>query len=134
MPRFGIQPIVSILLIQFLLSGILAGALALGVGQTVGLSALLGGAVAVIPNAFLAARLLAPGSGANAKALLRAAWLGEIGKLMMTVALFAAVFAAVRPLSALAVFGGYIAAQLVVFCAPLIGGAWLDGKDVKAKI
>jgi len=133
-PRFGIQPIVSILLIQVLVSGILAGALALWLGRTAGVSALLGGAIAVIPNAFLAARLLAPGSGANARALLRAAWFGEIGKLIMTAALFAAVFAAVRPLSALALFGAYIAAQLVIFCAPLLGIDWLDEKDGKAKI
>jgi hypothetical protein len=33
----------------------------------------------------------------------------------------------------LAVFGGYIAAQLMIFGAPLIGGGWLDNKDGKAK-
>jgi ATP synthase protein I len=94
----------------------------------------LGGAVAVLPNAFLAARLLKPGNTVSAEMLLRSAWLGEAGKLIMTAALFAAVFVAVRPLSAPAVFGGFIAAQLVIFCAPLMGSGWLDGKDAKAKI
>jgi hypothetical protein len=37
--------------------------------------------------------------------------------------LFAAIFAAVRPLAPLAVFCGFIAAQMVVFGALLLGGA-----------
>jgi len=133
-PKSGRQPIISILLAQVLASGVLAAGLALGLGRLAGLSALLGGVVAVLPNAFLAARLLTPASAASAGAMLRAAWIGEIGKLLMTAVLFTAVFVAVRPLSVPAVFGGYIAAQLVVFCAPLMASAWLDGKDSKAEV
>lgn len=133
-PRSGRQPIVTILLAQALASGLVAGVLAVWLGRTPGLSALLGGVVAVLPNAFLAARLLSPGSAASAGAMLRAAWLGEIGKLLITAVLFVAVFVAVEPLSVPALFGGYIAAQLVILCAPLVGGGWLDEKDGKAKI
>ena len=89
-------------------------------GETAGISALLGGAAAVVPNAFLAARLLAP---RNTQGLLRAAWVGEAGKLLLTVVFFAAIFAFVRPLSAPAVFAGFIAVQLVVFGALLYGTA-----------
>jgi ATP synthase protein I len=131
-PRFGIQPIVSILLIQVLLSGILAGTLAIWLGQTVGISALLGGAIAVIPNAFLGARLLMPKAGANAHAMLKAAWLGELGKLVLTAVLFVVVFVSVRPLSAIGLFGGFIAAQMVVLAGALLGGDGFD-KDGKAK-
>jgi ATP synthase protein I len=131
-PRFGIQPIVSILLIQVLVSGILAGALALWLGRTAGISALLGGAIAVVPNAFLGARLLAPKAGTSAHALLKAAWLGELGKLMLTAVLFVLVFVSVRPLSALGLFGGFIAAQIVVLGSMLVGGDGTD-KDGKAK-
>ena len=134
MPRPGRQPIIVILLAQALASGLVAAGLALWLGRTVGVSALLGGAVAVLPNAFLAARLLKPGNTASAQAMLQSAWLGEAGKLLMTAVLFAAVFLAVEPLSVPAVFGGYIAAQMVIFCAPLMGSGWLDGKDGKAKI
>jgi ATP synthase protein I len=133
-PRPGRQPIILILLAQAVLSGLVAGGLAIWLGRTVGVSALLGGAIAVVPNAFLAARLLTPGNTVRAEALLRSAWLGEAGKLLMTAVLFTAVFVAVRPLSAPAVFGGFIAAQLVIFCVPLMGSGWLDGKDGKAKI
>ena len=81
-------------------------------GRTAGISALLGGAAAVVPNSFLAARLLTP---RTAKGLLRATWIGEAGKLLLTVAFFAVIFAFVRPLSAPAVFVGFIAVQLVLF-------------------
>lgn len=131
--EFGRQPILLILLAQVVVAGALAGVLALWQGQVVAVSALLGGAIAVIPNAFLAARLMQPKAGTSAEAMLRAAWLGELGKLVLTALLFAAVFVSVRPISGLALFGGFIAAQFVVFGAPLLGGARLEGKDGKAK-
>jgi ATP synthase protein I len=87
-------------------------------GGVVAGSALLGGLTAVVPNAFLAARVMSP-RVRGAKDLLRSAWVGEIGKLALTVVLFGLVFALVRPLSAPAVFAGFIAAQLVVFGALL---------------
>jgi ATP synthase protein I len=99
----------------------LAGAVALW-NQAAGLSALLGGMAAVVPNGFLAARLLSPRAN-GARALMRSAWLGEVGKLLLTVAAFGVIFAWVRPLSAPAVFAGFICAQAVLLGALLIGGA-----------
>ena len=103
-----------------------AAGLALWQGRLEAVSALLGGAIAVIPNAFLGARLLSPGAGTSAKALLRAAWLGAIGKLVLTALLFAVVLVTMRPISALGLFGGFIATQLVIFGAPLLGSGRLD--------
>ncbi len=94
----------------------------LAFGQVAGASVLLGGAAAVVPNAFLAARLLAPGAGASGRALMRSAWIGEIGKLALTALAFATIFAFVRPLAPPAVFAGFIAAQLTVFGALLCSG------------
>jgi ATP synthase protein I len=91
-----------------------------GVGAV---SALLGGVAVVIPNAFLAARLLRPTRDESLTAIMRSAWIGEIGKLLLTVLLFAAIFGAVRPLEPVAFFSGFIAAQMVIFGALLIGGA-----------
>ena len=62
-------------------------------------------------------------AGASAASLLRSVWIGEIGKLLLTAVLFAAIFGAVRPLEPPAVFGGYIAAQMAIFGAALFGGA-----------
>ena len=107
--------VARILLLQ-LSSGVLLGMLFWGFdGPVSGYSALLGSLVCVIPNAFLALRLALPRRDRGAGALLRAAWIGELGKLALTVLLFWLVFANVRPLSAAALFTGFIVAILVTF-------------------
>jgi ATP synthase protein I len=121
-----LQPILLLLLAQVAVALAVAAGLALWQGRLTAVSALLGGAIAVIPNAFLAARLLSPRAGTSARALLRAAWLGEIGKLVLTALLFAIVLVTMRPISGLGLFGGFIAAQLVIFGAPLLGSGRLD--------
>ena len=89
-------------------------------GVVAGYSALLGSLACVIPNAFLGLRLMVTQREQGAKALLRAAWIGEIGKLALTVLLFSLVFVLVRPLSAAALFAGFIASQLVTFAGLLM--------------
>ena len=107
------------LLAQAGVSAVLAAALWLSFDETVAVSTLLGGAAAVVPNAFLAARLLKPNRPVDA--LMRAAWIGEMGKILLTVLAFGVIFGFVRPLSPPAVFAGFIAAQLAVFGALLVG-------------
>ena len=99
----------------------LAGLLGLTAGAVASTSALLGGLAAVAPNAFLAARLIGPRHNDDATAVLRSAQIGVVGKLVLTALVFGAIFATVRPISGLAVFGGFIAAQTVVLGALLIG-------------
>jgi ATP synthase protein I len=82
-------------------------------GNTAGYSAMLGSLACVIPNAFLGLRLMAPRR--DAQALLRAAWIGELIKLALTVLIFTLVFTQVRPLSPAALFAGFIVTQLVAF-------------------
>lgn len=84
-------------------------------GRVSGYSALLGGLTSVIPNAFLALRLTVPRRDPGAGGLVRAAYIGELGKLALTVLMFGAVFTLVRPLAAGAVFAGFIATQLMTF-------------------
>ena len=91
-------------------------------GRVVGYSAVLGSLTCVIPNAFLALRLIAPRRDPGAQALVRAAWIGEMGKLALTVLIFGLVFTLVRPLSAAALFAGFIATQLVTFSGLLMRG------------
>ncbi len=105
----------KILLAQLGLSVALA-ALIWGIyGYVAGYSTLLGGLTCVIPNAFLALRLVVPRRDPGPGALVRAAYIGELGKLALTVLMFGIAFALVRPLAAAALFGGFIAAQLVTF-------------------
>jgi ATP synthase protein I len=84
-------------------------------GHVAGYSALLGSLTCVIPNAFLALRLVVPRRDPGARALIQAAYIGEFGKLALTVLMFSIVFALVRPLAAAPLFAGFIAAQLVTF-------------------
>jgi ATP synthase protein I len=89
-------------------------------GGVASMSALLGGIAAVAPNAFLAARLGVPRERDDAAAVLRSARVGVVGKTALTAVLFGLIFATVRPLSAPAVFAGFIAAQGVVLGALLM--------------
>ena len=89
-------------------------------GTVAGYSALLGSLVCVLPNAFLGLRLVVPCRDPGA--LKRAAWIGELGKLALTVLLFTLVFTSVKPLTAAALFAGFIASQLAVFSGFLIRG------------
>lgn len=109
------------LLAQACVSVVVAAVAWVWVGQVAGMSAMLGGVTAVVPNGFLAARLLQPSRDESAKAMMRSAWLGEIGKLLLTALLFGVIFGFVRPIQPLAVFAGFIAAQLVVFGGLLVG-------------
>jgi ATP synthase protein I len=103
------------------LSAVLWGAF----GTIAGYSALLGCLVSVLPNAFLALRLGVPRRDPGAKALLRAAYIGELGKLALTVLLFSIVFATVRPLAAAPFFAGFVATAL----APILGAFVRDKQE-----
>ena len=101
-----------VLMWQFVVGAVLAAALWIVLGRVAGYSAFLGSLVSVVPNAFLGLRIMAPRRDPGA--LKRAAWIGEIGKLALTVALFVLVFTQVEPLSAAALFAGFIATQFTV--------------------
>lgn len=105
--------IVRLLLAQLGLTVVLA-ALFWGMdGVASGYSALLGGLTCVIPNAFLALRLKVPRRDPGPGALVRAAYIGELGKLALTVLMFTMVFTLVRPLEAWPLIAGFVAAQLM---------------------
>ena len=117
-----------VLMWQVLVGAALAAVLWGAFGGVAGYSAMLGSLICVIPNAFLALRLLVPRRDPGAQALINAAWIGEIGKLALTVLFFSLVFTLVRPLSAAALFAGFIATQLVTF-----SGLLMRDKQVKDK-
>jgi len=116
--RFSV--ISKVLLAQLGLSVVLA-MLFWGVGGLVpAYSALLGGLTCVVPNAFLALRLVVSRRDSGPGALLRAAYIGELGKLALTVLMFGIVFTLVRPLAAWPLFAGFIGAQLVILAGFLM--------------
>lgn len=89
-------------------------------GSVHGYSALLGCLIATLPNAFLALRLSVRGQEGGARALLRAAYIGELGKLALTVLLFSIVFVTVRPLAALPLFATFIVTTMVPLAGLLV--------------
>ena len=101
-------------------------------GKVAGYSALLGSLTCVIPNAFLALRLAVAAQGSGAQALVNAAWIGEIGKLALTVLFFTLVFTLVKPLHAAALFAGFIATQLVTFSGFLMRDVEQDTETAMA--
>ncbi len=117
-----------VLMWQFVVGVALSAALWSAFGHVAGYSALLGSLTAVVPNLFLALRIMAPRRDPGAKALLGAAWVGEAGKLALTVLFFVLVFTQVRPLSAAALFAGFIVTQLVA----LFGLLMRDGQETNA--
>lgn len=81
-------------------------------GSGPAVSALAGTLIGVVPQAFLAARVLSPRATRDARSLLRAGWIGALGQLAIGAVLFAAAFIALRPLYAGWLFAGLIAGQL----------------------
>ena len=79
-----------------------------------------GGLIAVIPQAYFASLAFRWRGAKSARAIARSSYAGEIGKFLLSVAGFAVVFAAVRPIDGLAVFVGYLA-----MLAIQIIGSWL---------
>ena len=83
-------------------------------------SALSGGLIAILPQAYFAALVFRWRGAKSAEAIARSGYVGEVGKFLLSVAGFAAVFIAVRPIEGLAVFAGYLA-----MLAIQITGSWL---------
>jgi F0F1-type ATP synthase assembly protein I len=94
----------------------------IGLGSERAIPTLVGGLIGVVPNAFLAARVMSPRAGAHAKSLLRAGWLGEIGKLVIAAILFIAAFRTLEPLHPGFLFTGYIATLLAMPVGLLFDG------------
>jgi ATP synthase protein I len=118
----------KVIAVQIGFGAALAAALWGVLGNIAGYSALLGCLTSVLPNGFLALRLAVSRRDPGAKSLIRAAYIGEIGKLALTVLLFSIVFVSVRPLAAAPFFTGFV----VTAMAPLLG-LLIRGEEITVK-
>jgi ATP synthase protein I len=112
--------VLRVLMAQIGIGVVLAAVLWGFYGHVAGYSALLGALTCVLPNGFLALRLAVPRRDPGARALIQAAYIGELGKLGLTVLMFSIVFLLVRPLAVAPLFAGFIAAQLMTFAGLLM--------------
>lgn len=117
--QFKKPPIHRIPVAQLLVLAVLCLAL-LKMDQVWAYSMLSGGLIAVLPQAYFAAKVFRQTGAQSAEAIARASYSGEVGKFVLTAAGFAAVFATVSPLSGLTVFIGYL-----VMLAIQITGSWI---------
>jgi ATP synthase protein I len=94
--------------------------LLLALDKVVAYSVFSGGLIAIVPQAYFATLAFRWRGARSTRAIARSSYAGEIGKFFLSVAGFAVVFAALRPISGLAVFAGYL-----VMLAIQIFGSWL---------
>ena len=113
-------PVHRITLVQLACLVLLSAGTFFSLGRVFAVSVLCGGLVAILPQAYFAARAFRWRGANAARAIARSSYAGEIGKYVLSVAGFALVFAAVRPIEGAAVFGGYLAMLLLQ-----IIGSWL---------
>jgi ATP synthase protein I len=110
----ALKTVRNILLTQLATALGIAAIVWIGLGSERAVPTLVGGLIGVVPNAFLAARVMSPRAGSSAQSLLRAGWLGEIGKLLITALLFVVAFKNLQPLHPGFLFTGYIATLLAL--------------------
>ena len=107
--NFGI---IRILTYQLVATVVLASIIWFFAGKVAGYSSVLGGLICLVPNIFLGTRLML--SNRNARGILRAAYLGELGKVILTTLMFGLVFFKVKPLNALYLFLSFMVVQFAV--------------------
>jgi ATP synthase protein I len=112
-------PVYRITLAQLVLLGLLC--LFLLASDTVrAYSVFSGGLIAVIPQAYFAALAFRWRGARSARAIAQSSYVGQVGKFLLSIAGFAVVFVALRPIDAPAVFAGY-----VLMLAVQITGSWM---------
>ena len=101
-------PVYKIIVAQFIATLLAAlGAFVLKGGVT-GYSVFLGGMASVLPNAYFAIKAFRYGGARQMPQVLKSFYVGESGKIIITAAMFALVFAGIKPLNEFAVIISYI--------------------------
>lgn len=110
-----------ILLVQLIILGAMALTGLLVGGLADAKAAVLGSAVALLPNLYFSWQVLRLQSGRNARRIMSGFYRAEAGKFSLTVALFAVVFATVSLSNHALFFGAYVVTLCAYWLAP-----WLD--------
>ncbi|WP_131795600.1 F0F1 ATP synthase subunit I [Fluoribacter gormanii] len=111
--------IVRLWLVQLSATLIIAALCALVYGTNAASSALLGGLVCIVPNAYFASKLFKYHGARSAKQIVNSFYKGEALKIVMSIFLFTAVFLLFK-ITPLAFFASYIMILMTHWFAPLI--------------
>lgn len=115
--RFITSTIGKILVAQLVVI-IFASALLLSLGAELASAALIGGLICLLPNVYLACMLTARRTSDPNK-LVSTLYTAEIGKIIITVAMFAVVFITQEWVQPGVLMGGYALAQLTHWLTPM---------------
>ncbi|MCK5892844.1 MAG: F0F1 ATP synthase subunit I [Endozoicomonadaceae bacterium] len=108
-----------VILVQMAVTAIMALGL-LVVDRIMAMSALLGGLICLLPNAWLVRKTFAFAGAQSAQRIVNSFYQGEAGKFLLTFCGFALVFAWVRPLHPLILMSAFVVVQAVNWFAPVI--------------
>jgi ATP synthase protein I len=108
----GKPPLTKIFTAQIVLL-VLASAGLLLVDRIIAWSALLGGLIAIAPNIYFARWAFRFSGARAAQQVAHSFYIGEAGKFVITVCLFALVFATITPLSVVSIFVTYLVMVIV---------------------
>ena len=118
-PHLQKPPVYRVVITQAIVTLLLSAGFLVS-GDTAALSALLGGLICFVPNAYLTFRAFSLSGARAAKSIVKEFYRGEAGKFMMTCCGFALTFALVRPLNAVVLFSVFILVQAVHWFTPLL--------------
>lgn len=106
-------PVYKVILAQLAITGFISVISLLFSGTTLALSVLLGGLISALPNSYFALHAFKYSGARNADKIVKGFIRGELGKLVITVVLFALSFALISSLNELALILGFIATHFV---------------------
>ena len=106
-------PVYKVILAQLAITGFISVISLLFSGTTMALSVLLGGLISALPNSYFALHAFKYSGARNAEKIVRGFIRGELGKIVMTVVLFALSFGLISNLNELALILGFIATHFV---------------------
>ena len=115
-------PVYIAFIVQFLLCIAVALIALLALNLVTAYSILLGGFISIVPNGYFAWKAFRYRGARNTPLIVKSFYAGETGKLIMTVVLFALVFAGVRPIDELAIIVSFIVNIIV----GLLATAWVS--------
>ncbi|MBL1263325.1 ATP synthase subunit I [Methylomicrobium sp. RS1] len=114
----SLSTVSKILLYQVLIIVMMAAGFAAAVGKMAALSTALGGAAAFFPNLFFAYRIK-KATGQEARKIVVSFYTGEVGKLLLTAAIFVLIFQ-IPKIDLLPLLVGYLTALSVFWFALLM--------------
>ena len=123
-------PVYKVILAQLAITGFISVISLLFSGTTLALSVLLGGLISALPNSYFALHAFKYSGARNADKIVKGFIRGELGKLVITVVLFALSFALISSLNELALILGFIATHFVgVMMSGLISSSLSSNKS-----